>query len=179
MTLPRHYTLLIEKISRAAADQRAGRPADRAWRLPALWSREEHGHRPQQELPEVKRLDLAEVVLALKAAGSRRPAEVPLAGAARGASAGACRGVARGSRGFKSGSKQGRVGAHWLFDVGFGCSMFPRSDQHPTSNAGGGALPAAAASALRITAIGRKMLAFHCTALCPDAARSAGLRLRV
>src|SRR6185369_12182137 len=34
-----------------------------------LWSQEEHAHRSQQELPEVKRLDLAEVVLTLKAAG--------------------------------------------------------------------------------------------------------------
>src|SRR6185312_6629365 len=34
-----------------------------------LWSREEHSHRPAQELPEIKRLDLAEVVLTLKAAG--------------------------------------------------------------------------------------------------------------
>src|SRR5213075_158112 len=34
-----------------------------------LWSRDEHAHRPAQELPEIKRLDLAEVVLTLKAAG--------------------------------------------------------------------------------------------------------------
>jgi ATP-dependent helicase HrpB len=34
-----------------------------------LWSWEEHGHRLVQELPEIKRLDLAEVVLTLKAAG--------------------------------------------------------------------------------------------------------------
>jgi len=63
-------TLLIEKISRAAADQRAGRAGRTAPGICLrLWSQEEHGHRPQQELPEVKRLDLAEVVLALKAAG--------------------------------------------------------------------------------------------------------------
>jgi ATP-dependent helicase HrpB len=63
-------TLLIEKISRAAADQRAGRAGRTAPGLCLrLWSQEEHGHRPQQEVPEVKRLDLAEVVLALKAAG--------------------------------------------------------------------------------------------------------------
>jgi len=63
-------TLLIEKISRASADQRAGRAGRTAPGLcRRLWSREEHGHRPQQELPEVKRLDLAEVVLTLKAAG--------------------------------------------------------------------------------------------------------------
>ncbi len=63
-------TLLIEKISRASADQRAGRAGRTAPGLGRrLWSREEHAHRPRQELPEVKRLDLAEVVLTLKAAG--------------------------------------------------------------------------------------------------------------
>jgi len=63
-------TLLLEKISRAAADQRAGRAGRTAPGVCLrLWSHEEHGHRPKQELPEVKRLDLAEVVLALKAAG--------------------------------------------------------------------------------------------------------------
>ena len=63
-------TLLIEKISRASADQRAGRAGRTAPGLcRRLWSLEEHGHRPQQELPEIKRLDLAEVVLTLKAAG--------------------------------------------------------------------------------------------------------------
>ncbi len=63
-------TLLIEKISRASADQRAGRAGRTAPGLcRRLWSQEEHAHRPQQELPEVKRLDLAEVVLTLKAGG--------------------------------------------------------------------------------------------------------------
>jgi ATP-dependent helicase HrpB len=63
-------TLLIEKISRASADQRAGRAGRTApGTCLRLWSREEQAHRPQQELPEVKRLDLAEVVLTLKAAG--------------------------------------------------------------------------------------------------------------
>ncbi len=63
-------TLLIEKISQSSADQRAGRAGRTAPGVcMRLWSREEHGHRPVQELPEVKRLDLAEVVLTLKAAG--------------------------------------------------------------------------------------------------------------
>lgn len=63
-------TLLIEKISHAAADQRAGRAGRTAPGLCLrLWSRAEHAHRPARELPEVKRLDLAEVVLTLKAAG--------------------------------------------------------------------------------------------------------------
>jgi ATP-dependent helicase HrpB len=63
-------TLLVEKISRASADQRAGRAGRTAPGVcRRLWSQEEHAHRPQQELPEVKRLDLAEAVLTLKAAG--------------------------------------------------------------------------------------------------------------
>jgi ATP-dependent helicase HrpB len=63
-------TLLIEKISRASADQRAGRAGRTAPGVCVrLWSREEHAHRPEQELPEIKRLDLAEVVLTLKGAG--------------------------------------------------------------------------------------------------------------
>jgi ATP-dependent helicase HrpB len=63
-------TLLVDKISRASADQRAGRAGRTAPGVCLrLWSAEEHGHRPQQELPEIKRLDLAEVALTLKAAG--------------------------------------------------------------------------------------------------------------
>src|SRR5471030_3141991 len=63
-------TLLIEKISQSSSDQRSGRAGRTAPGVcMRLWSREEHGHRPVQELPEVKRLDLSEVVLTLKAAG--------------------------------------------------------------------------------------------------------------
>ena len=63
-------TLLIEKISQSSADQRTGRAGRTAPGVcMRLWSREEHGHRLIQELPEIKRLDLAEVVLTLKAAG--------------------------------------------------------------------------------------------------------------
>ena len=63
-------TLLIEKISQSSADQRAGRAGRTApGTCMRLWSREEHGHRAARELPEIKRLDLAEVVLTLKAAG--------------------------------------------------------------------------------------------------------------
>jgi ATP-dependent helicase HrpB len=63
-------TLLIEKISQSSSDQRAGRAGRTAPGVcMRLWSREEHAHRPVQELPEVKRLDLAEVVLTLKASG--------------------------------------------------------------------------------------------------------------
>jgi ATP-dependent helicase HrpB len=63
-------TLLIEKISVASSDQRAGRAGRTVPGLCLrLWTEREHAQRPLQELPEVKRLDLAEVVLTLKAAG--------------------------------------------------------------------------------------------------------------
>ncbi len=65
-------TLLIERISRASADQRAGRAGRTApGRCLRLWTEREHGDRAPQELPEVRRLDLAEVVLTLKASGIR------------------------------------------------------------------------------------------------------------
>lgn len=74
--IPRHdpyrgiNTLLIEKISRASADQRAGRAGRTAPGLCVrLWSECEHADRAVQDQPEVRRLDLAEVVLTLKAAG--------------------------------------------------------------------------------------------------------------
>ena len=63
-------TLLVEKISRASADQRAGRAGRTAPGVCVrLWTQREHDQRPPQELPEVKRLDLSEVVLTLKASG--------------------------------------------------------------------------------------------------------------
>ncbi len=63
-------TLLIEKISRASSDQRAGRAGRTApGKCVRLWTEREHLERQPQELPEVKRLDLSEVVLTLKASG--------------------------------------------------------------------------------------------------------------
>ena len=63
-------TLLIEKISRAAADQRAGRAGRTApGHCLRLWTAHEQNARLAQELPEVKRLDLSEVILTLKASG--------------------------------------------------------------------------------------------------------------
>ena len=63
-------TLTIQPIARASADQRAGRAGRTApgtcWRL---WSEDSHGRRPAAEIPEVLRLDLAEVILTLLAAG--------------------------------------------------------------------------------------------------------------
>ncbi len=63
-------TLLIDKISQSSADQRAGRAGRTAPGVcMRLWSRDEHAHRAVQELTEIKRLDLSEVVLTLKASG--------------------------------------------------------------------------------------------------------------
>jgi len=63
-------TLITEKISRASADQRAGRAGRTApGRCIRLWSERDHLSRRAQDLPEIKRLDLAEVLLNLKASG--------------------------------------------------------------------------------------------------------------
>ena len=63
-------TLITEKISHASADQRAGRAGRTApGRCVRLWSERDHLNRRPQDLPEIKRLDLAEVVLNLKAGG--------------------------------------------------------------------------------------------------------------
>jgi len=63
-------TLLVEKISRASADQRTGRAGRTApGHCLRLWTERDHETRSLQELPEVKRLDLSEVVLTLKASG--------------------------------------------------------------------------------------------------------------
>lgn len=63
-------TLGVEKISRASADQRAGRAGRTApGTCVRLWTAQDHARRAPRELPEIRRLDLAEVVLTLKAAG--------------------------------------------------------------------------------------------------------------
>lgn len=63
-------TLLVERISQASAEQRAGRAGrTQAGRCLRLWSRTEHEERPARDVPEMQRLDLAEVVLTLKASG--------------------------------------------------------------------------------------------------------------
>lgn len=63
-------TLLIEKISKASADQRAGRAGRTApGRCVRLWTPRAHERRAEREAPEIQRLDLAETVLALRAAG--------------------------------------------------------------------------------------------------------------
>jgi ATP-dependent helicase HrpB len=63
-------TLLVERISRASAEQRAGRGGRTApGHCMRLWTEREQGSRAPREVPEVKRIDLSEVILALKAGG--------------------------------------------------------------------------------------------------------------
>jgi ATP-dependent helicase HrpB len=63
-------TLLVEHISQSSAEQRTGRAGRTApGQCIRLWSMAEHEERPAQETPEVRRLDLSEVVLTLKASG--------------------------------------------------------------------------------------------------------------
>lgn len=71
-------TLLVEKISAASADQRAGRAGRTAPGVCVrLWTEREHAQRAPQELPEIRRLDLSEVVLTLKASGIDDVANFP------------------------------------------------------------------------------------------------------
>ena len=63
-------TLFVERISQSSAEQRAGRAGRTApGRCFRLWSKSEHAERPLQEVAEIHRLDLSEVLLTLKAAG--------------------------------------------------------------------------------------------------------------
>ncbi|HXR47377.1 MAG TPA: ATP-dependent RNA helicase [Candidatus Limnocylindrales bacterium] len=145
-------TLLVEKISQSSADQRAGRAGRTAPGVCVrLWSRPEHDERAPQELPEIKRLDLAEVVLTLKASGVEdlrnfrwleKPDEISLTHAEElledlGALTNS---VAQAS----SPASSGGVSAASFTNGGHGCPPNP-----PTRT-----------SALQITPVGRKMLAF-------------------
>jgi ATP-dependent helicase HrpB len=142
-------TLLVERISQSSADQRAGRAGRTAPGVcMRLWSRDEHSHRPAQELPEIKRLDLAEVVLTLKAAGIENlrkfrwleaPDEVSLAHAEELLTdLGALKSVAQAFQPAGSGD----------FPVARTTGL-----ESPVN-------PQTGMSALQITAVGRKMLAF-------------------
>lgn len=65
--LPR---LVVSRVSRASAVQRAGRAGrTREGRCLRLYTAQDFGARPEYETPEVRRLDLAESVLELRAAG--------------------------------------------------------------------------------------------------------------
>jgi ATP-dependent helicase HrpB len=143
-------TLLIEKISQASADQRAGRAGRTAPGVCVrLWSRPEHDERAPQELPEIKRLDLAEVVLTLKAAGVEdlrsfrwleKPDEISLTHAEELLlDLGALKTVAQAS---SPAGSDGISATH--SDCEQGCSQNPQTGM----------------SALQITPIGRKMLVF-------------------
>jgi ATP-dependent helicase HrpB len=71
-------TLLLERISRASADQRAGRAGRTAPGVCIrLWTEREHQARPLDEIPEIHRLDLAEAILSLRAAGVEDPRALP------------------------------------------------------------------------------------------------------
>ena len=62
--------LAVEGISQASAEQRAGRAGRTApGTAMRLWLEREHRHRAAHETPEIKRLDLAEVILQLKSLG--------------------------------------------------------------------------------------------------------------
>jgi ATP-dependent RNA helicase HrpB len=145
-------TLLVEKISQSSAEQRAGRAGRTAPGMCVrLWSRPEHDERAPQELPEIKRLDLAEVVLTLKASGVgdlrhfrwlEKPDEISLTHAEElledlGA---LTKSVAQASAPASSGGVSAASSTH----AGQECPPNP-----PTKT-----------SALQITPIGRKMLAF-------------------
>ena len=63
-------SLGVVKISRAAADQRAGRAGRTGpGRCVRLWSKSDHRNRKEFETPEVRRVDLAEAILFLKRLG--------------------------------------------------------------------------------------------------------------
>src|SRR5215831_17723672 len=63
-------TLYIEPISQASADQRAGRAGRTApGRCLRLWTAQEQRGRAAHTVPEIRRIDLAETLLVLKAQG--------------------------------------------------------------------------------------------------------------
>ena len=63
-------TLLIEPVSQASAEQRAGRAGRTGpGRCIRLWSQTDHEARPLREVPEIKRVDLSETILLLLSSG--------------------------------------------------------------------------------------------------------------
>jgi ATP-dependent helicase HrpB len=71
-------TLFIEPISRASADQRAGRAGREAPGICVrLWSSSQHAGRAAVTTPEIGRVDLAETVLQLRTLGFETMEEVP------------------------------------------------------------------------------------------------------
>ncbi|MFK5920660.1 MAG: ATP-dependent RNA helicase [Verrucomicrobiota bacterium] len=71
-------TLMVEKISRASADQRAGRAGrTMAGHCLRLWSNEDHARRMASTQPEIHRIDLAAVIPGLMAGGVEDVAVFP------------------------------------------------------------------------------------------------------
>jgi ATP-dependent helicase HrpB len=67
-------SILVEPISRASAEQRAGRSGRTGpGTCLRLWSEAEHGTRAERDEAEVKRVDLSETLLLLAAAGISQP----------------------------------------------------------------------------------------------------------
>lgn len=63
-------TLKLSKVSRASATQRAGRAGrTRAGHCLRLYTQHDFDGRPEQDAPEIRRVDLAETVLSLRASG--------------------------------------------------------------------------------------------------------------
>ena len=63
-------TLLVEPISQASAEQRAGRAGRTGpGRCIRLWSQTDHEARPLREVPEIRRVDLSETILLLLSSG--------------------------------------------------------------------------------------------------------------
>ncbi|HTB82341.1 MAG TPA: ATP-dependent RNA helicase [Candidatus Sulfotelmatobacter sp.] len=151
-------TLLIDKISQANADQRTGRAGRTApGTCVRLWSRAEHDERAPHEMPEIRRLDLCEVVLTLKAAGVddlrkfrwlEKPDEISLTHAEE---------LLEDLGAIKRGSAAAPAAAD-------SAPLSVTGDALGRSNVSGGApdttREGARAPQLQITAIGRKMLAF-------------------
>jgi ATP-dependent helicase HrpB len=68
--------LEMQRVSRASAEQRAGRAGRTGpGRCLRLWTHEEHAGLAPASIPDVRRIDLASAVLALRAYGVARPAQ--------------------------------------------------------------------------------------------------------
>lgn len=71
-------SLRLVKISRASAEQRAGRAGrTRRGRVMRLYTRADFESRPERDLPEIKRSDLAETLLTIHGAGVAEPRKFP------------------------------------------------------------------------------------------------------
>lgn len=70
-------TLTVQKISRASAEQRAGRAGRLGPGIAVrLWAEREHIHRAESETPEIQRLELGEALLALYVASDKAKLDI-------------------------------------------------------------------------------------------------------